>query len=240
VSRSITARVLIGHHRAHSPIMAKARQVVASGVLGRIVGVMGSAAFLKPDHYFDDAPWRREPGGGPILLNMIHEVHNLRMLCGEIVAVQAFTSHAVRGFAVEDTVSVGLRFANGALGSFFLSDTAACAKSWEQTSQENKAYPSYDDEDCYTVCGTHGSLSIPTMRLKTYPRDEDRSWWKPFEVGVVGMVRDDPIRQQMEHFGAVVRGQAAPLVSARDGLANLRVTEAIVEAARSGSTVALD
>jgi predicted dehydrogenase len=234
------ARVLIGHHRAHSPIMAKARQVVASGVLGRIVGVMGSAAFLKPDHYFDDAPWRREPGGGPILLNMIHEVHNLRMLCGEIVAVQAFTSHAVRGFAVEDTVSVGLRFANGALGSFFLSDTAACAKSWEQTSQENKAYPSYDDEDCYTVCGTHGSLSIPTMRLKTYPRDEDRSWWKPFEVGVVGMVRDDPIRHQMEHFGAVVRGQAAPLVSARDGLANLRVTEAIVEAARSGSTVALD
>jgi predicted dehydrogenase len=231
------ARILIGHHRAHSPIMAKAKQVVASGVLGRIVGVMGSAAFFKPDHYFADAPWRRELGAGPILLNLIHEVHNLRLLCGEIVAVQAFTSHAVRGFAVEDTVSIGLRFANGALGSFFLSDTAACARSWEQTSRENPAYPSYDDEDCYTVCGTHGSLSIPTMRLKTYPRDEDRSWWKPFEVGVVGLVRDDPIKRQMEHFGAVVRGQAQPLVSARDGLANLRVTEAIVAAAKSGTTI---
>ncbi len=231
------ATILIGHHRAHSPIMAKAKQVVDSGVLGRIVGVMGSATFFKPDHYFDEGPWRKAPGAGPILLNMIHEVHNLRMLCGEIVAVQAFTSHAVRGFAVEDTVSIGLRFASGALGTFFLSDTAACARSWEQTSQENKAYPSYDDEDCYTVCGTHGSLAIPTMRIKTYPRDADRSWWKPFEVGVVGMVRDDPIKQQMEHFGRVVRGQAQPLVSARDGLANLRVTEAIVTAAKSNTTI---
>ncbi len=234
------ARILIGHHRAHSPIMAKARQVVGSGVLGRIVGVMGSATFVKPDHYFEDAPWRRDVGAGPILLNMIHEVHNLRMLCGDIVAVQAFTSHAVRGFPVEDTGSISLRFASGALGTFFLSDTAACAKSWEQTSQENKVYPSYDDEDCYTVCGTHGSLSMPTMRTKTYPRDAERSWWKPFDVGVVGMIRDDPIRLQMEHFGAMVRGEALPLVSARDGLANLRVTEAIVAAAKSGTTVEIE
>jgi predicted dehydrogenase len=231
------AKLLIGHHRAHSPIMAKARQVVDSGVLGRLVAVTGSAMFFKPDQYFEDAPWRRENGAGPILLNMIHEVHNLRMLCGNIVAVQAFTSHAVRGFAVEDTVAISLRFASGALGTFLLSDTAASPKSWEQTSQENKAYPSYDDEDCYVIAGTNGSLAIPTMRLKTYPRGEDRSWWKPFEVGVVGMVRDDPIKHQMEHFGAVVRGEAAPLVSARDGLSNLRVTEAIVAAAKSGTTI---
>jgi predicted dehydrogenase len=235
----IEARVLIGHHRAHSPIMAKARQVIASGVLGKLVAVMGSATFLKPEQYFADAPWRREPGAGPILLNMVHEVHNLRMLCGEIVAVQAFASHATRGFPVEDTVAINLRFANGALGSFMLSDTAACPRSWEQTSQENKAYASYADEDCYVIAGTNGSLSIPTMRLKTYPRPEDRSWWKPFEVGVVGMLREDPLKHQLEHFGAVIRGEATPLVSARDGLANLRVTEAIAAAARAGSTIEL-
>jgi predicted dehydrogenase len=145
----------------------------------------------------------------------------------------------VRGFAVEDTVSISLRFANGMLGSFLLSDTAACPRSWEQTSQENKAYATYADEDCYVISGSNGSLSIPTMRLKTYPRPEDRSWWKEFEVGVVGMLRDDPIKHQMEHFGAVVRGEVAPLVTARDGLNNLRVTEAIAEAAASGKTVHL-
>ena len=233
-------RVLIGHHRAHSPIMAKARAVVASGQLGRLVSVMGSATFLKPDHYFDDGPWRREPGGGPILINMIHEVHNLRILCGEIVAVQAIASQAVRGFAVEDTVAITLQFASGMLGSFMLSDTAASARNWEHTSRENKAYPSYDDEDCYVLSGTNGSLSVPTMRLKSYPGPEARSWWKPFEVGVVGLVREDPLQRQMEHFGAVVRGEARPLVSAQDGLQNLRVTEAIVAAARSGATVRLD
>ena len=73
--------------------------------------------------------------------------------------------------------------------------------------------------------------------MKTYARAEDRSWWKPFEVGVVGMVRDDPLKPQMEHFGMVVRREAEPLVSARDGLANLRITEAIVEAARAGRVV---
>jgi predicted dehydrogenase len=233
------AKVLVGHHRAHSPIMAKARDVVQSGQLGRLVAVMGSATFLKPDHYYADAPWRREPGGGPILLNMIHEVHNLRMLCGDIVAVQAFKSHAVRGFPVEDTVAINLRFESGVLGTFLLSDTAACPKSWEQTSQENKAYPTYEDEDCYVITGTNGCLSVPTMRIKTYPRAEDRSWWKPFEVGTVGTVRDDPIKHQMEHFGAVARGEAQPLVSVRDGLNNLRVTEAIVQAAVSGGTVEL-
>jgi predicted dehydrogenase len=229
--------ILIGHHRAHSPIMAKAREVIASGQLGKLVAVMGSATFYKPDSYFEDGPWRREPGGGPLLLNMIHEVHNLRILCGEIVAVQAFASHATRGFAVEDTVAISLQFASGALGTFMLSDTSACARSWEQTSQENKAYPSYDDEDCYVVTGTRGSLSVPTMRLKTYPRPEDCSWWKPFESSTVAMVRDDPLKHQIAHFVEVIQGQAEPLVSARDGMLNLRVTEAIVQAAREGRTV---
>jgi predicted dehydrogenase len=229
--------LLIGHHRAHSPIMARAKQLIDEGRLGKLVAVMGSAVFFKPDEYYADAPWRREPGGGPILLNMIHEVHNLRMLCGDIVAVQAFSSHATRGFPVEDTVAINLRFASGALGSFMLSDTAASARSWEQTSQENKAYPSYPDEDCYVIAGTFGSLAVPTMRLKTYGKAEDRSWWKPFAVGVAEMTRDDPLKLQLEHFVRVIRKEVEPLVSARDGLQNLRITEAIVEAANAGSVV---
>jgi predicted dehydrogenase len=228
---------LIGHHRAHSPIMAKAREVVQSGQLGRLVSVMGSALFLKPDHYFFDAPWRRELGAGPILMNMIHEVHNLRMLCGDIVAVQAITSHAVRQFPVYDTVAIILKFASGVLGTFMLSDTAASARSWEQTSQENPAYPSYDDEDCYVISGTFGSLSVPTMRVTSYANNEHRSWWKPFDKSIVAMVRDDPIKLQMEHFGCVVRGDAAPLVTAQDGLNNLMITEAIVRAAKTGCSV---
>jgi predicted dehydrogenase len=230
-------KLLVGHHRIHSPILHKACAVIRSGILGPIIGVIGSAVFYKPDSYFDEAPWRRQPGGGPILINMIHEVGNLRRMVGEIAAVQAFSSNATRGFPVEDTVAINLRFANGALGTFLLSDTAACAKSWEQTAQENKSYPTYPDEDCYTIIGASGSLAVPTMRLKYYTKKEDRSWWKPFQTSVVELERKDPLAEQIEHFAAVIRGEAEPLVTARDGLQNLRVTEAIVEAAKTGRIV---
>lgn len=44
-----------------------------------------------------------------------------------------------------------LRFDNGALGVFLLSDIAATRKSREQPSQQNKASAAYDDEDAYTI-----------------------------------------------------------------------------------------
>jgi predicted dehydrogenase len=239
-AETANAKLLVGHHRPHSPILHKAVEVVQSGILGSIVGVMGSAVFYKPDSdgYYDGPnAWRKEPGGGPILINMIHEVGNLRAMVGEIVAVQAFSSNATRGFNVEDTVAINLRFANGALGTFLLSDTAASPKSWEQTSQENKAYPTYPEEDAYVIVGSKGSLAVPTMRVKYYERDGDRSWWKPFKEQTIPLERADPLARQIEHFAAVIKGEATPLVSGRDGLQNLRVTDAIVEAAKRGATV---
>jgi predicted dehydrogenase len=235
-----SAKLLVGQHRRHSPVLHKAVEIVKSGILGRLVGVMGSAVFYKPESegYYDGPnAWRRKPGGGPILINMIHEIGNLRAMVGEIVAVQAFASNATRGFEVEDTVAINLRFANGALGAFLLSDTGASPKSWEQTSQENKAYPTYEDEDVYSIIGASGSLGVPTMRLRYYESKEDRSWYKPFRTRTETVERTDPLANQIEHFAAVIRGEAEPLVTCRDGLQNLRVTDAIVEAAKSGRVV---
>jgi predicted dehydrogenase len=210
--------------------------VLVEKPIGDTVAVMGSAVVYKPDDYFEvGGGWRREPGGGPILINLIHEVNNLMSLVGDIVSVQAMASNATRGFPVEDTAAMVFRFANGALGTFLLSDTAASARSWEQTSQENKTYASYDDEDAYLIAGTTGSLAIPTMRLKTFPGK--RSWWEPFDASVVDVERSDPLAHQVEHFAAVIRGEADPVVSGRDGLNVLRVTEGVTEAARTGRVV---
>ena len=234
--------VLVGHNRRHSSIMAKAVEIIASGALGRIVAVNGTLLFYKAENegYFDGAySWRREPGGGPILLNMIHEVDNLRSLCSEIVAVQAFTSNATRKHPVEDTAAIALRFASGALGTFILSDTAASDRSWEHTSGEDPRYVKAhtDEDDCYIVAGTFGSLAIPTMRLQRYPSAADQSWHKALDKSVIPLEVVDPLERQMEHFADVIRGTAKPLVSARDGLQNLRVVDAILEAAKSGSVV---
>jgi predicted dehydrogenase len=228
--------LLVGHHRRHSPILAKAREIVRQGRLGRLVAITGSAMFYKPDGYFAAGPWRREPGGGPILLNMIHEVDDLRSVCGEIDAVQALASSETRGFAVEDTVAIGLRFANGALGTFLLSDTAAAARSWEQTSREDASFATYPEEDCYLIAGVDGSLGVPTMRLKTVAGE--RSWWQPMREEIVAVERADPLAAQLDHFCAVVRGDTTPLVGGRDALQTLRITLAIDEAARTGRIVA--
>ena len=126
-------------------------------------------------------------------------------------------------------------FANGALGTFLLSDTAGSPRSWEQTSQENKSYPTYEDEDCYHIAGTAGSLSVPTMRLKVFAGK--RSWWEPFDTSAETVDRSDPLAHQVTHFAEVIRGQAEPICSGRDGLKTLLVVDAVVEAARTGRPV---
>jgi predicted dehydrogenase len=73
VAEAADAKILVGHHRRHSAIIAKAVEVIRSGALGKIVGVVGMALFYKAESegYFDGQfAWRREPGGGPILLNL--------------------------------------------------------------------------------------------------------------------------------------------------------------------------
>jgi predicted dehydrogenase len=122
-------------------------------------------------------------------------------------------------------------FDNGALGTFLLSDTAASPRSWEQTSQENTSYAPYPDEDCYHLAGTRGSLSVPTMRLKVH--QGEGSWWRPFESSTVEIERSDPLANQIEHFAAVIRGEAEPICSGRDGLKTLLVVDAVLEAART-------
>lgn len=227
--------VLVGHHRRHSPLLAQAVEAVQSGVLGRLVSVAGSATFYKPDDYFDIAPWRKQAGGGPILINLIHEIDALRALSGDIVRVQATSSNATRGFDVEDTAAITLTFANGALGTFIVSDCSASARSWEQTSQENPSYDTAPDEDCYHIAGTRGSLSIPTMRLRTY--DGTASWWEKFTVDTLEAKRKDPLVEQLNHFEQVIEGTAEPKVTVRDGLQSLRVVNAVLESIKSGCAV---
>ncbi len=106
--------ILVGHHRRYNPIIRRARRIVLGGTLGRLTNATVLAMFYKPQEYFELA-WRRQPGGGPVLINLIDEIDLIRHLCGEIATVQAVTSNATRGFEVEDTAAVLLRLVGGAL-----------------------------------------------------------------------------------------------------------------------------
>lgn len=224
--------LLVGHHRRHSAALGGARAVVDSGVLGDLVAVNGSALFAKPASYFADAPWRARTGGGPLLINLVHDMDALRWLAGEIVRVRAVGSRRARGHEVEDTAALILEFASGALGTFLLSDAAASHRSWEQTSGENPSYDRDPDADAYHLAGRTGSLSVPTLRLSTAVGEP--SWWGTAERSRIAMDEVDPLEAQAGHFLDVVEGLAQPLVSARDGLQALRIVLAASASAAAG------
>lgn len=228
--------ILVGHHRRHNPLIRHAKAEIQSGRLGRIVAVQATCWFYKPDAYFDIA-WRRLPGAGPLFINLIHDIDLMRYLCGEVVAVQAQESKDVRGYPVEDTAAVVLRFANGALGTMSVSDAVVAPWSWELTAAENPTYPQ-TGESCYRIAGTKGAISIPDLRMWSY--DGAPSWTERLVRHDIPYETEDPLTLQVRHFSEVALGIAEPLVSARDGLAALRMVAAIKLAAHTGRLIELD
>lgn len=236
VSKATGVPVLVGHHRRHNPLIARAHEVISRGVLGRLTTVTALWQLRKPDSYFD-IPWRREAGAGMLLTNLIHDLDLLRYLCGEVRQVQAITSNAVRGFGNEDCAAVLLQFDNGALGSLTGSDAVAAPWSWELDSGENPVYPRQADQPCYLLAGTAGALSIPQLKRWHYA-EAGEGWHQPLLQVQEPFTADEALRLQLLHFIQVARGQVQPLVSAADAGRTLALIEAIREAARTGRACA--
>jgi predicted dehydrogenase len=229
-------RVLVGHHRRHNPLVLKARELVRTGALGKLIGVSVLWALMKPDEYFQ-VEWRRERFvGGPTLINLIHELDSLRFICGEITEVYAQTRSEVRGFDVEDSLSISLCFEDGALGTVLASDACPSPWSYEATSHENPSY-FHTDESCYYFLGTCGSLAFPTMELWRYPDKARQGWQHPMARVRIQVEPGDPLQAQLEHFCRVVQGQAEPIVDAKDGARSLAVALAVQESARKGMPI---
>ena len=79
-------KTLVGHHRRYLAVVREAKRLIGEGALGDLVAASVVWATRKPDAYFD-TEWRKQPGGGPLLINAIHEIDMLRHLCGEVRAV---------------------------------------------------------------------------------------------------------------------------------------------------------
>jgi predicted dehydrogenase len=226
--------VLVGHHRRHNPIIKRAREAIVSGAIGALTAVSGRWLARKADAYYS-VGWRTEVGsGGPILTNLIHDVDSIRFIAGEIDAVQAMTSSARRGFAVEDTAAILLRFANGALGTFSVSDATPSAANWELSSGENPDYP-HVAADCYLLAGTAGSLDVPSLTL--WSQSDARGWFHPLSRETLAYQPADPLALQLEHFLRVIERTERPLTTIADAARSLRVVLAIMQAASSGAIV---
>ena len=238
-SRATGLPVLVGHQRRHNPIMRKAKAIVAAGTLGRPVSATVLCTWLKPRDYFDVA-WRRQQGGGPILINLIHDIDLMRHLYGEIEGVQALASSAVRGFEVEDTAAVVLRFRNGALGTVTVSDSSAAPWNWDLSAGEAERFPR-QDVNAHFYSGTEGSLTLPRLEVWRYRQDQGgaRGWHDPLTMERTAVHTGCPYTEQLRHFAALVEGGEEPVCSALDGFRTLEATLAVTQAASVDRSVLL-
>nr|WP_194414683.1 Gfo/Idh/MocA family oxidoreductase [Microbacterium yannicii] len=233
----LNGRLLVGHHRRHHLAVARARAAIGDGELGQVVAVTALWSARKEPEYFIDTPWHSQPGAGVTLINAVHDLDLLRHLCGEVAEVQAMQSSHARGLEVEDTISLTLRFENGALGSLLASDAGVSPWGWDQATEETPAFPFLPDEVAYRIVGTRAALSVPNLARYGYDASVPPDWHSPLSRTYLPVTPRASFPAQLDHFLEVARGTTAPLVSADDASRTLALVEAAALAARSGRTV---
>ena len=228
--------LLIGYHRRHNSIVSKVKDIINSGKLGNIVSANVLCWLYKHKEYYKEK-WRISKGGGPLGINLVHDIDMICYLLGPIQYVQAFTTNKTRKFKVEDTATVSLIFKSGALCTLNISDTIVAPWSYELTAGENPAYP-ITNQSAYMIGGTKGSLQFPNLKNWFYKKE--RSWWNKILVKEDKYKKDDnTLINQINHFAEVVAKKVKPKVNGNDGLVSLKIFAAITKSADSGKKIKL-
>jgi predicted dehydrogenase len=159
-ARAHAVRLGVAYYRHHYPVVARLRQLLATGVLGR--PVLAQAQCFER---FDTAPdgpraWflrRSESGGGPMMDFGCHRIEVLLDLLGPVRAVDASLSNVLfRERDVEDTGVARLSFASGAEAVVTATHAAA------------------ERRDSFEVVGSEGSAHAPVLNdglLRVVTRD---------------------------------------------------------------------
>ncbi|WP_346206877.1 Gfo/Idh/MocA family oxidoreductase [Caldifermentibacillus hisashii] len=229
-------KMLVGHHRRFSSKLVKLKEVISTGVIGDLVGVNMFYMIAKDRPYFAEK-WRLTEGGGPILINGIHDIDTLRFLTGlTINSVYAAIRNSIRNNPVEDSASVIMETEEGPIVNYFLSDGVPSPWSYDLNAKENKKFSHFDD-DCYKFFGTKGSLAFPSMNFYYY-EDNQFGWEHPLKVKTFEIDENDPMTDELKHFIEMLRNDdVKPLVTGEDALETLRVTMAIKKSAKHSQKV---
>lgn len=228
-------QVLVGYQFRFHPGLRKIAALLGESAIGRVLSVRAHWGEYLPGWH----PWEdyrqgysaRSDLGGGVVLTLSHPLDYLRWLVGEVEAVWAFTgSSGDLTLDVEDTAEIGLKFADGALGSMHLD--------YNQRPAAHRL----------EITGTRGSLlwdnSDGTVRLfrapdsRTAADDSTEPAWEVHPTPA-GFERNQLFLSQMRHFLQVVRGEAQPLCSLDDGIQALRLSLAALSSAQEGKLVHL-
>lgn len=246
---ALKLHLLTGHHRRFNPYIVAAKRILhrETQSLGHITAVSGIWALQKPNSYFE-APteWHKSAeSGGPVMLNLVHDIDVLHYLVGsKVKRVAAFEAPNRRKHHVEEGGAIIFHFESGVIGTFVLSDAVVGGHAFEAGTGENPDIPQ-TGKDVYRIFGTEGTLSIPDLRRSFYGDGLDKAWTS--EISEVTEKLEDLLSEeertkgsfelQVADFVKVIRGEGEPMCSGEDGLAAVKVAEAVRKALSSGEVV---
>lgn len=208
-------------YRFH-PQTERTRQLVADGSIGELKIVRATFDFLlsRPQ----DVRLSKELGGGALLDVGCYCVNISSLVVG--AAPRAVTASAVWSEGGVDTSLVGtLEFANGMLG--VIDCSFQVGMSMQQGLQ---------------VSGTEGLIRV-THPFRMSEEDTFIIVDKADKEGTVEQVRvpgGNEYQFMVEHFAGAVLNNTEPGYTLQDSLANMRVLDALIEAARTGRRVEVD
>jgi len=123
VSEQTGVPCFVAYYRRYLPYFRRVKEIVNSGVLGRIANVQ--IRFSVPPRDLDRAlgnalPWRLQPdvaGGGYFYDLAPHQLDLIQNLFGVITRAHGYCANRAQLYKVEDTVSAVFEFDSGVVGS---------------------------------------------------------------------------------------------------------------------------
>ncbi len=220
---------VVFQERLRPPAIAL-RDLVVSGELGDIVAGQCLVPWWRPQSYYDE-PGRgtyARDGGGVLITQAIHSLDLLCMLMGPVAEVQAMVgTTGLHRMESEDSVTAGIRFASGALGTV-----------WATTA----AYPGAAES--IGIDFERGAARLSGGAL-TVSRHDGSTRTVGAGDGETGGGADPMAFSHQRHraviadFVAAVRENRDPLIRGTDALEVQLLIEAIVASSRERRTIAL-
>ena len=199
-----------------SPDVKRAKKIISSGMLGKIVLAELDMRYWREEEYYR-GNWRgtkKMDGGGALMNQGIHGVDLLLYLLGPVKKIQSSVRTLFHNIEVEDTAVATLEFNCGALGTIAASTAA---------------YPGCDRE--LKISGTRGTIELREdriTRLNINGREEPCQKFSSSRSAESNVLLDCAgHKRQYEGFACAIRGAAIDYVSSKDGKMAVELIENI-------------
>ncbi len=218
--------------RRFEPAVRALKAAIDAGALGRIAVVIAEGLYYRPQSYYDSAAWRgtRDLDGGVLMNQAIHTIDLLRWIGGPVASVTAHVATLGHTMEAEDTASVSLRFANGALGEII---ATTCV-----TPEFPVVLRVYGDRGHVCLVGDRAAewdvpgVAAPSAEPDITPPPGTGST-KTWGTSSVGYLR------QYGDFIEAVRTGRQPVVTGDDGRNAVEIITAAYESDRTGRAIPL-